>query len=138
MIFLHNISLQVDSSFEKSFEQSMRKHMFKSHNWDEKDPAHKDVANPDIIERRLYIQVISPWRNSENIIGEDSILLRPDNSGICFEADKSLEIRNYIDHPLIGLNFRLEYRVNLKRQGHMSSDGFTVAYLQYLPDFENQ
>jgi hypothetical protein len=52
-VYLHNMTVQVLASFEKSFESSMRAQMFKLKGWKEED--HKSEPNPEILERRLYV-----------------------------------------------------------------------------------
>ena len=49
-------------------------------------------------------------------------------------ANGSLPLDNYIEHPLIGLTFRIVYTANLKLKGYKDElVEYTVGYEQFLP-----
>jgi hypothetical protein len=60
-----------------------------------------------------------------------------DSKGQSFAALNSVELKGFIDHPLIAVNFRVVYRAVLNAPGHKTSDSFTVASFEYLPEFSN-
>ena len=121
----------MDSKFELNFEKFLRKLFFKKHGLDLKDKRNDNVPNPPITSRTLFVQMCSPWGDLLN--KEESITLGS-LKGQIFRANGSLPLDNYIEHPLIGLNFRIVYSANLKRQG--ARDEFveyTVGYESILP-----
>lgn len=97
-IWLHNLTFQCDPQFDAIFEAMLNKQQDKRNSWDDKNRQGKP---PTIKEKRLVVQVISPWKE---IGDEKEVRLSLSNKKQDqFDAVQSIELRNFFDDPMIAI-----------------------------------
>ena len=58
---------------------------------------------------------------------------RPDQDGVC-QGSSTLEFVKYMQHPLIALNFKVEYSASLPTLPSPTSVTYTIAWSTHLPE----
>ena len=79
-----------------------------------------------IQKRTIYVSAHNTWRNlgsNESIV----LLEEPDSRGIC-RGTSSLELKHFIEDPLVALTFRVEYKAMLPVNPRPREAAFTVAW----------
>ena len=94
--------------------------------------ATQDSSNVYIDERRIMVSANNTWRN----ITDDAYvsMSAPNEQGVSTSGG-SLAIKNFIQHPLVALMFRVEYKAIIPIENRQEQVFFTLGWSLHLPEF---
>jgi hypothetical protein len=78
----------------------------------------------------MMVSCSNTWKN---IVDDSYVSMAPPNEKGISQSGGSLTIKNFINHPLIALIFRVEYKAVVPIEGRNEQVFFTLGWSCHLP-----